>query len=86
MPTKLRDVAGRGLAERLTAAAAALGEPWMTFFSPAEMSTLLQSCGFSALEHVSQREQADAEVWQRSDGLHPIGLSQLARAVVPATE
>ena len=82
----MRGDAACDLAERLTVAAAALGEPWLTFFSPAEMATLLKSCGFSVFEQVSQREQVDAVVWQRSDGLHPIELSQLARAVVQAIE
>lgn len=80
LPTEMRDDSGRVLAGRLTAAATALGEPWLTFFSPAEMTALLESCGFSVLEQASQREQVDAVVWRRSDGLHPIELSQLARA------
>ncbi|MGH3846686.1 MAG: class I SAM-dependent methyltransferase [Pseudonocardiaceae bacterium] len=83
LPAELRDDAGRALADRATATAAALGEPWLTFFSPAQMTAVLDSCGFAVLEQVGQREQVDAVLWERSDGLHPIGLSQLARVSLP---
>jgi hypothetical protein len=47
------------------------------------MTALLESCGFAMVEHVAQRDQVDATLWQRSDGLRPNALSQLARAKVP---
>jgi methyltransferase (TIGR00027 family) len=34
LPTELRDEAGRTLGDQLTPLAAALGEPWLSFFSP----------------------------------------------------
>jgi methyltransferase (TIGR00027 family) len=83
LPTELRDEAGRNLGNQLTPLAAALGEPWLSFFSPAEMTTLLESCGFAVVEHLTQRDQVDPALWQRSDGLRPNALSQLARAKVP---
>jgi hypothetical protein len=55
LPTEMRDYSGQVLAERITATAAALGEPWLTFFSSAEMTPAVR-CGFSVLEQVSQRE------------------------------
>lgn len=82
LPTDLRDGGGRRLADQVIPAAAALGEPWLTFFSPAEMAALLASCGFAVVEQVGQREQVDTMFWERSDGLHPIELTRLARAVV----
>jgi O-methyltransferase involved in polyketide biosynthesis len=82
LPTDLRDGGGRRLADQVIPAAAALGEPWLTFFSPAEMAALLASCGFAVVEQAGQREQVDTMFWERSDGLHPIELTRLARAVV----
>ncbi|MGA9311780.1 MAG: SAM-dependent methyltransferase [Pseudonocardiaceae bacterium] len=83
LPAELRDDAGRDLADRLMPLAAAHGEPWLSFFSPTEMAALLDSCGFAVIAQVAQRDQVDAALWNRSDGLRPIGLSQLVRAQLP---
>ncbi|HKS51005.1 MAG TPA: class I SAM-dependent methyltransferase [Pseudonocardiaceae bacterium] len=82
LPVELRDEAGRYLADQLIPLAAALGEPWLSFFSPTEMAALLDSCGFAVVEQVAQREQVNAALWRRSDGLRPSALSQLAQARV----
>jgi hypothetical protein len=75
---------GNSYAERVGAAAAERGEPWLTFLSPAEIAALLARHGIEPAEHVHQRDAVDAALWQRSDSLHPIELSVLTRATVTA--
>jgi hypothetical protein len=61
-------------------AAAEWGEPWRTFLRPDDMSALLTAHGFAPLAHVTQREVAGRELWDRTDGLRPSALSRLALA------
>jgi hypothetical protein len=62
--------------------AVALGEPWVTFFTPDEMAELLRPHNLMVVEDVGRRDQVDHSLWRRSDGLHPHELGRLARAVV----
>jgi methyltransferase (TIGR00027 family) len=82
LPAGLRDEAGDTYVELVMPAAADSGEPWLTFLAPAEMSALLDSHGLEPSAHVRQRDAVDAALWNRSDSLQPIELSNLARATV----
>jgi methyltransferase (TIGR00027 family) len=83
LPAALRDDTGNTYAGLVAPAAAERGEPWRTVLAPDEMSALLEGQGFSAVEHVRQRDAVPATLWDRADSLRPAGLSVLARATVP---
>jgi O-methyltransferase involved in polyketide biosynthesis len=78
----LVDAAGREYADGVSKVAAERGEPWLSFFSPADMSAILDEHGLTAIEHVGQREAVDAALWNRTDAVRPIGLSMLTHARV----
>lgn len=82
LPAALRDETGRSYAELVAPAAAERGEPWLTFLAPDDMSALLSRHGFGPVEHVRQRDSIPAALWDRTDSLHPAGLSLLARATL----
>lgn len=44
--------------EALAARAAAIGEPWLSFFEPAELSNLLHAAGFDAVEDLGTADMA----------------------------
>ena len=50
--------------------AAALGEPWLSFFEPAELQARLRELGFTRVEHLSPDEANARYFAGRSDGLH----------------
>jgi methyltransferase (TIGR00027 family) len=85
LPAHLRDAAGRTYAELVAPAAAEHGEPWLSMLAPDEMSALLAEYGFEAAEHVSQHDQVDPALWNRSDSLRPISSSLIARATLTAS-
>lgn len=78
LPRELRDQVGDLYVDLVGQAAAERGEPWLSFFTPAEMSELLSKHGFVATVHVRQRDAVPAELWQRTDALRPIDLSMIA--------
>ncbi len=82
LPAALRDETGRSYADQVAPAAAEHGEPWLTFLAPDDMSALLGRHGFGPVEHVRQRDCVPAALWNRTDSLHPAGLSLLARATL----
>lgn len=85
LPAHLRDAAGRTYAELVAPVAAERGEPWLSMLAPDEMSALLAEYGFEAAEHVSQHDQVDPALWNRSDSLRPISSSLIARATLTAS-
>jgi methyltransferase (TIGR00027 family) len=78
----LRDADGNSYAGLVMPDSERRGEPWLTFLTPQEMAGLLTSHGFTGLRDVSQRDAVSAELWDRSDLLHPIELSHLCHATV----
>ncbi|WP_328412007.1 class I SAM-dependent methyltransferase [Nocardia sp. NBC_00403] len=82
LPPELRDEPGRVYAEFALGATAQQGEPWLSVFTPEQLTLLLERHGFAVAEHVSQREAVDAALWQRRDALHPADLCRLVRATV----
>ena len=84
LPPDLRDEAGNAYADAVMPVAAAQGEPWRTFLSPAAMAGSLREAGFEILDQAGQRDSVDAALWAREDALRPIALSMLTRAGIPA--
>lgn len=78
LPEELRDEAGDQYVEQVEPVAADRGEPWLSFFAPAEMGTLLAQHRFGEVTHVAQRDAVPADLWQRTDSLRPIDLSMIA--------
>jgi methyltransferase (TIGR00027 family) len=81
LPGSYRDEAGRAYVDLLGPTMAERGEPWLTFLSPDAATALLHRHGFTAVEHLRQRDLGD-ELWQRADALRPADLSVIAHAVV----
>ena len=82
LPEGLRDEAGSAYAEQVAPVAAQRGEPWLSYFAPAQMSALLERSGCAPLRHVGQRDVGDATTWQRTDSLRPVALSMIVHATV----
>jgi methyltransferase (TIGR00027 family) len=81
LTAELRDEAGQTYADLIAPVTAERGEPWLSFFRPDDMSSLLSAAGFGAITHTRQRD-IDAALWDRTDALRPAELSVLARASV----
>lgn len=82
LPEELRDADGQAYAEAVMGMAARNGEPWLSFFAPADLTSLLGRHGLEVVEHVGQRECVAPELWERSDALRPSRLACLTRARV----
>ena len=80
LPAELRDEIGNSYVEQVAPAAAERGEPWLTFFTSAQLSALLAAHGFGRVRHVAQRDVGAPDLWQRTDSLQPADLSMLAHA------
>jgi methyltransferase (TIGR00027 family) len=64
------------------AAAAARSEPWISFFEPAELTSLLQELGFVRIEHFSPADANDRYFAGRSDELRVPGVEHVMLARV----
>jgi methyltransferase (TIGR00027 family) len=84
LPPELRDEAGAAYAGFALPVAAERGEPWLSFFTPEQLSDLLEAYGLAVAEQVRQQDAVPAAMWDRSDALHPADLCRLARATVSA--
>ncbi|GII97601.1 class I SAM-dependent methyltransferase [Sinosporangium siamense] len=84
LPSSLRDERGAAFAEFAMAASAERGEPWLSFFTPAELSALLTAANLEPAEDVRQEHAVDHAHWQRRDPLLPADACRLVRAVVTA--
>jgi len=84
VPVEMRDAAGQALADFFMPRAAAFGEPWLTFLTPAEIAGMLAARSMVVLEDVGRREQIEPGLWARPDALRPHELGRLARAFVAA--
>jgi methyltransferase (TIGR00027 family) len=73
---------GRRLLAIYKAAAAARGEPWLTFFEPTDLGSRVKELGFSQVEDLGP-EDANAHYFaDRTDGLCDGGLSHHIKARV----
>jgi O-methyltransferase involved in polyketide biosynthesis len=82
VPVELRDGPGRALADYFMPRAAACGEPWLTFLTPADVAGLLAARHMEVLEDVGRSDQIDQWLWKRSDRLRSHQLGRISRAVV----
>jgi methyltransferase (TIGR00027 family) len=80
----LRDADGVAYADLVMPDSERRGEPWLSFFTPEQMSGLLTRHGFTGVRDVRQRDAVSAALWERTDLLRPIELSRLCHATVGA--
>jgi methyltransferase (TIGR00027 family) len=80
LPAGMRDESGNVYVDLVAPVAAERGEPWLSFFTPDEMTAMLAGHGFGAARQVPQRDAVPAELWLRTDSLQPIELSMIACA------
>jgi methyltransferase (TIGR00027 family) len=67
---------------QLAAGAAALGEPWLSYFEPAEMAALLSRHGFSTVQFPTRDEVIARYYADRRDGLGAPRRISLCTAIV----
>ena len=80
----LRDADGVAYADLIMPDSERRGEPWLSFFTPEQMTGLLTRHGFTGVRDVRQRDAVSAALWDRADLLRPIELSRLCHATVGA--
>jgi len=80
----LRDADGVAYAGLVMPDSERRGEPWLSFFTPEQMTGLLTRHGFTGVRDVRQRDAVSAALWERTDLLRPIELSRLCHATVGA--
>lgn len=84
LPADLRDDVGNSYVEQVAPAAAERGEPWLSFFSPPQMTALLSGHGFGRASHIAQRDVGTDAMWRRTDALRPADLSNLVHVKLGA--
>jgi O-methyltransferase involved in polyketide biosynthesis len=83
LPPDLRDGTGAAYAGFALPVAAERGEPWRSFFTPEQLSGLLEANGMTVADQARLRDAVPAALWDRSDAaLRPLDLCRLARATV----
>jgi methyltransferase (TIGR00027 family) len=81
VPDALRDDVDRAFADAAASLTAARGEPWRTFFHPAEFEALVRTAGFTSVEHFGPDEAAAQPYFHnRTDRLRPQGLERCVAA------
>jgi methyltransferase (TIGR00027 family) len=70
------------LAAAFVARFAALGEPWLTRFDPAQLAAKLTAIGFSRVLHLSPNDANQLYFRDRRDGLSAGTMEQMMRAIV----
>ena len=77
VPAALRDDVDRAFAAAAASLTAARGEPWLTFFHPAEFEALVRTSGFTSVEHVGPDEAVAQPYFHNPmDRLRPQGLER----------
>jgi len=71
LPLELIEPAGRPLQEMVQARARAAGTPFLSFFSPSEITALAIKAGFKAADHFSRVQMIQRYFKDRTDGLAP---------------
>jgi methyltransferase (TIGR00027 family) len=69
VPPKTLDAEEASLVRLLAERSAAVGEPWLSFFEPDEMSSLLRRAGFGTADPFSPAQATEYYLRDRSDGL-----------------
>ncbi|GAA0970788.1 SAM-dependent methyltransferase [Acrocarpospora macrocephala] len=84
LPPAQRDEKGAAYADIAMTATAERGEPWLTFFTPEELSATLADHALDVAEHIRQQQAIPSTLWQRHDPLVPVDVCRLVRAAVRA--
>ncbi len=82
LPLDLTDATERPMQESVEAAAARLGTPFISHYSPTEMVEMCRAAGFSAAQHVSPDDLTARYFAGRTDGLRPPSAEQMIVATV----
>jgi O-methyltransferase involved in polyketide biosynthesis len=82
LPPELCDQTGQAYVDFALPVAAERGEPWLSLFTPEQLSGLLAANGLTVAEQVRQQDAVPAALWRRTDALRPADLCRLARATV----
>lgn len=64
------------------AAAASMGEPWLSFFDPEDLETNMTEIGFEQIVHFGSEEATERYLIDRSDGLRLPGYFRMIKACV----
>ena len=82
LPEQMRDEAGAVYGTLVAQASAQRGEPWLSYFTPAQMTDLGREAGFAQVRNVWQRDTVPGELWARPDSLRPADLAVLFHGVI----
>jgi methyltransferase (TIGR00027 family) len=82
LPEQMRDEAGAVYGTLVAQASAERGEPWLSYFTPAQMTDLGREAGFAQVRNVRQRDTVPGELWARPDSLCPADLAVLFHGVI----
>jgi methyltransferase (TIGR00027 family) len=82
VPPSSLSARGRAVFAWMAARVAAAGEPWKTFFAPADLVALLREIGFADVESFGPAELNARYFGGRSDGLRVGEMAHMVRAVV----
>lgn len=82
LPEALLDANDRRIFPVITASMAAVGEPWISFFDPVELTSLLKNLGFVRITTFGGTAANDRYFSGRSDGLRVTGVEHVMRAQV----
>ena len=77
LPEHMRDEARAMYGTLVAQASAERGEPWLSSFTPEEMTDLGRESGFAQVRNVRQRDTIPAALWERPDSLCPADLAML---------
>ncbi len=73
----------RAVFDRMAKRLEAAGEPWRTFFTPADITAMLESAGFTTIEDLSGDDLNSRYFHDRQDGLKVGRLGRVVRALRP---
>jgi methyltransferase (TIGR00027 family) len=82
LPEDARDEAGALFGRLVAQASAEQGEPWRSYFTPAQIEDLARRAGLGAVRSVRQRDTVPAKLWRRTDSLRPAELAVLFHGAV----
>ena len=82
LPEDARDEAGALFGTFVAQASAEQGEPWRSYFTPAQIEDLARRAGLGSVRSVRQRDTVPATLWRRTDSLRPAELAVLFHGAV----
>jgi methyltransferase (TIGR00027 family) len=78
------DAIGSEFLVTMSAIASASGEPIQSRFAPADLETIIHSCGLRPIDHPTREDLIDRYFSERADRLKPYTVERLLAAVVPS--